>query len=287
MPYSKPSEAPDYVPVGKKAQWVAVFNSVYKKAKADGKSDADAEASAFAQANGVAGPNANSLSSQIEMRHSGKREVRMTAHAEIRARKTEQRPMLLEGYAAMFDVATTIRDWLGEFTEVIKRGCFSRCLAAGADVRALFNHDMNCVLGRRQNTTLRLAEDDNGLHFEIYLPDTQTARDVHALVTRGDVSQCSFSFEAMGQNWIEGKDVDGHDTLTRELTDVELYDISPVTFPAYPDTGVDARSLWPNGEPASVLDRPNAQIAKISLDDIGRQLAAIGIAAHTEFSKSR
>jgi HK97 family phage prohead protease len=290
MPYSKPSEAPDYVPDGKKAQWVAVFNSAWKKAKADGKSDDDAEASAFAQANGVAGPNAKSLSAQIEMRHSVNREVRMTARAEIRARKTDKGPMQLEGYAAMFGVPIVIRDWLGEFTEVVNSGCFSRCLEAGTDVRALFNHDVNCVLGRSQNNTLRLSEDQNGLHFEIDLPDTQVARDVHTLVMRGDISQCSITFEVIekeGQKWIEGKDADGNDTLRRELIDVKLYDISPVTFPACPETGVDARSLWPEGEPESVLHRADARMAKTSLDDIARKLRAIKIATETEFSRTR
>ncbi len=123
------------------------------------------------------------------------------------------------------------------------------------DVRCLFNHNPDAVLGRTKAGTLRLSEDRTGLYFDCDLPDTQAGRDVRESVTRGDVDQCSFGFVVQGQNWREEKDGGGGTQAIRELTDVDLFDVSPVTYPAYPQTSVSARLLWPEGEPAEVRKR--------------------------------
>ncbi len=177
---------------------------------------------------------------------SQQREIRISVNAQVRAK--DDGKLGIEGYGAVFN---EIYD-NGWFKETIKPGAFSRALRESQDVRCLMNHDANLVLGRSKSATLELKEDQKGLHFSCDLPDTQAARDLHQLVKRGDVDQCSFSFRAMAQTWRDEKDADGHWTTTRELTDVDLYDVGPVTFPAYTGTSVGVRSLFPEGVPAEV-----------------------------------
>ncbi len=143
----------------------------------------------------------------------------------------------LSGYAAVFN-SRSVKLW--DFYEVIKPGAFKRALANGADVRALLNHDANFVFGRTKSGTLALAEDETGLRADITPPDAQWARDQMESVKRGDVDQMSFAFRVMpgGDTW----QMDGND-LVRELTDVELFDVSVVTYPAYPETTVAVRSI--------------------------------------------
>jgi uncharacterized protein len=179
-----------------------------------------------------------------------KREFRVMSAGELRAQpKEENKPPVIEGYAAVFDQAS---EDLGWFRETIKPGAFSRSLKEGADVRCLMNHNEDNVLGRTKSGTLEVSEDQKGLKFRCELPDTQTGRDLHQLVTRGDVDQCSFGFVVRTQNWLETKNADGSVDVMRELTDVDLFDVGPVTFPAYPQTSVNARALWPDGLPVEV-----------------------------------
>lgn len=155
----------------------------------------------------------------------------------------------ITGYAAVFK---QLSEDLGGFREMVMPGAFDRCLRGGPDVRCLFNHDPNVVLGRTKSGTLRLSADGNGLKFNCDIPDTQAGRDVRESIRRGDIDQCSFGFFVNGQNWREEKDAAGNPQTIRELTDVELLDVSPVTYAAYPQTSVSARLLWPEGEPAEV-----------------------------------
>lgn len=184
-----------------------------------------------------------------------KRERRIFPGAEIRVKKGSAKPTI-EGYAAVFDKRSVNLGW---FVEVLRRGAFTECLGGSPDVRGLFNHDPNNLLSRTMNNSLKLAEDSRGLQYEMEMADTQAARDVYSLVDRGDVTGCSFSFTIAegGQNWNDSADDRGHYVLLREVTKVgDLYDVGPVTFPAYPDTSVDARSLvsslWPQGIPEDV-----------------------------------
>ena len=138
----------------------------------------------------------------------------------------------IEGYAAVFD------EWsenLGWFKEKIRPGAFTNTLK-DADVRALFNHDANYVLGRNTADTLDLAEDDHGLHFRAQPPETQWAQDLVASMKRGDINQGSFGFFTVRDEWQEKNS-------ERELIEVELFDVSVVTYPAYPQTSISARSL--------------------------------------------
>lgn len=153
------------------------------------------------------------------------------ARLEVRAEEG-QRPQI-RGYAAVFDV---LSEDLGGFRERIARGAFAG--AENHDVRALWNHNSDYVLGRTVSGTLRLIEDETGLRVVIDPPDTQWARDALVSIQRGDVSQMSFGFIALDDTW-ETRD-DG--TLIRTLRKVRLFDVSPVTFPAYPQTSVAVRS---------------------------------------------
>jgi len=132
--------------------------------------------------------------------------------------------------------------------EVIKPGAFRRALSGeGSDVKCLLNHDVNTVLGRQQNRTLELFDTKLGLGFTCQLnPESQAHRDLYASVQRGDINECSFGFNASpdGEEWKNVTDSRGKSYVRRTLTDVELYDVSVVTHPAYPNsaTMVQARS---------------------------------------------
>lgn len=146
-------------------------------------------------------------------------------------------PITLRGYAAKFDVMS---ENLGGFREQIAPGAFADVLKD--DVRALFNHDANQVLGRTTAGTLRIAQDSTGLYYEVDLPDTQAARDLATSIERGDVSQSSFAFRVApnGDSWDENED----GVIIRTITKfARLYDVSPVTYPAYPDATIGMRSL--------------------------------------------
>jgi len=140
---------------------------------------------------------------------------------------------VLKGYAAVFNKWADI----GPFKERISPGAFSKTIQE-ADVRALFNHDRNFVLGRSKAGTLRLEEDKRGLKVEIDPPDTQWARDLTESIKRGDVNQMSFSFRVP-------KNKETWDGDKRTIHEANLFDVSPVTFPAYKQTTISARSMFP------------------------------------------
>jgi HK97 family phage prohead protease len=163
----------------------------------------------------------------------GTREYRYIPAQELR---TEQEGTIIKGYAAVFNKWS---EDLGGFREIIRPGAFTKTLKDGADVRALQNHESNYVLGRTKSQTLLLEEDDKGLAVEIHPPDTQYARDLIINIDRGDVDQMSFGFETIKDRWgrEEGRN-------TRELLEVKLFDVSIVTYPAYPQTVVQVRELF-------------------------------------------
>lgn len=160
-------------------------------------------------------------------------ERRTVALVEFRLDEPEGMRPKMAGHAAVFD---ELSEEIFGFKEKIRPGAFARTIQQ-ADVRALWNHDANFVLGRSKSGTLRLAEDARGLAVEIDPPKTQWARDLLVTMRRGDVDQMSFGFRVIRESWegTAGEPV-------RVLEEVELFDVSPVTFPAYPQTDVSARS---------------------------------------------
>ncbi|MEQ6855290.1 HK97 family phage prohead protease [Lysinibacillus capsici] len=145
---------------------------------------------------------------------------------------------VIEGYAAVFNSPTDI--W-GMFTEIIAPGAFADAIASNDDIRALFNHDWNNVLGRTKSGTLRLSEDARGLKFEVDLPNTTLARDLSESLKRGDISQCSFGFVPTSETWDYEPEIP-----VRTINTVELHEISVVSIPAYEDTEVSLRSKEAN-----------------------------------------
>lgn len=142
------------------------------------------------------------------------------------------------GHAAVFD---TVGDG-GWFREKIAAGAFVKSIGQD-DVRALFNHDANFVLGRNKAGTLFMREDEKGLWVEIDPPDTQYARDLKVSIARGDITQMSFGFEIISEERQKGE---GNESDLFILREVKLWDVSPVTFPFYQqtDVSVHSREAW-------------------------------------------
>lgn len=141
----------------------------------------------------------------------------------------------ITGYAARFN---ELSDDLGGFREKIAPGAFKNTIKQD-DIRALFNHDPNYVLGRTLAGTLNLYEDKKGLRMEVSVPETTWAKDLTVSIERGDISQQSFGFNTLRDEW----DETNKDDIQRTLREVRLFDVGPVTYPAYPQTSVQMRSL--------------------------------------------
>lgn len=140
----------------------------------------------------------------------------------------------LDGYAAMFN---SISEDLGWFHEILEPGCFTECLrASDLETVALFNHNPDLVLARYPGT-LRLKEDAIGLWSEMDLVDTQCGRDCRTNVEARNVYQMSFAFTVDEADWIMK---DGQE-IRRVVKVRKLYDVSPVTYPAYSATSINAR----------------------------------------------
>jgi HK97 family phage prohead protease len=137
------------------------------------------------------------------------------------------------GYGAVFNSETVIGN---EFREQIAPGAFAKALKG--DIRSFFNHDSAMILGRTKSGTLRVWEDDRGLRYEVDLPDTQAGRDLAVSMERGDVDGSSFSFRVTKQSWDESRDMP-----LRTIEEMELFEVGPVTMPAYDDATVALRSL--------------------------------------------
>lgn len=188
------------------------------------------------------------------------RELRYVAAAELRAFDPDpgqdtgddaQRD--IGGYAAVFNSPTVIA---GYFREQVAPGAFSAAIK-NCDVRALFNHDANFVIGRNTAKTLQLSEDDKGLLWRASPPPTQWARDLAASIKRGDISGCSFSFIPTVEEW----DYSGAMPL-RTVQECDLWDVSAVTYPAYDDTTVALRTLEQHrAAPAGLSAATRAEIA--------------------------
>lgn len=184
-----------------------------------------------------------------------------TFDVDMRMEQREDGKRTMSGHAAVFNTQTDlgwgIREQIapGAFTESIKED----------DVRALFNHDANYVLGRNKAGTLTMREDEKGLAVEIDPPDTQFAKDLTVLMERGDITQMSFAFQVIKQSWEEKEDYD-----LRTLEKVRLWDVSPVTYPAYTQTdiAVNCRDAWKseNKQPEPEYDPWREHIERDRID---------------------
>lgn len=199
------------------------------------------------------------------------------------------------GYASVFDEWTTLYE--GRYytwREIIRPGAFTNALKEGQDVRSLFNHDPNFVLGRTRSGTLALSQDATGLLSRTDAPDTQTIRDlVIGPIERGDVTGMSFAFCPRSSDQVvttegpEGtfvQDRGGIRITVRyegdrrfedwEVLDADLFDVSPVTYPAYEgtDCSMSARSIPDLAALIAEHDRPHRRTPR--LDECRRALDA-------------
>lgn len=179
------------------------------------------------------------------LKPAGETERRIYAAGGMEVRAAEGEAPKLVGYAAVFG---ELSENLGGFREKIAPGAFAKSL--GGDVRALFNHDSNLILGRTKSKTLTIREDQRGLWVEITPPDTAAARDLVESIRRGDVDQMSFGFRTVKDDWEETDKGD----IVRTLIEVNVFDVSPVVFPAYPTTEIGLRSLeqWRTANPPAM-----------------------------------
>lgn len=149
----------------------------------------------------------------------------------------DDKPATIEGMAALYNNVTRIGNW---FDEEILPGAFDDVM--NDDVRCLFNHNPNFVLARSVDGkgTLSLTLTPEGLKYSYETPNRSYARDLEDAIDSGDVSGSSFSFRIKEQKWIQRED----DLELRQIVKFDvLYDVAPVTFPAYPDASVGKRSL--------------------------------------------
>jgi HK97 family phage prohead protease len=134
------------------------------------------------------------------------------------------------------------------FKEIVRKGTFTETIKLD-DIRALFNHDPNFVLGRNKAGTLELEEDEIGLRVVITPPDTSWANDLIKNLRRGDISQMSIGFIVLEDTWGTQDGID-----IREIKKVQLFDVSIVTYPAYTQTDVGVRAMESYKDYRSKLD---------------------------------
>lgn len=165
----------------------------------------------------------------------------------------------IQGYAAVFGSRSLD---LGGFTEEIAHGAFTKTLGE-ADVRALFNHDKNYVIGRNKAGTLRMAEDSRGLEIAADLPDTTWAKDLRVSMERGDINQMSFGFRTIRDDWPQ--------PTHRILREVALFDVSVVTYPAYPATTAEVRDWAAFVQAFDAGELPAAELRALA-DELAKRL---------------
>ncbi len=164
---------------------------------------------------------------------------------EVRADGEDPAARTLVGHAAVFDRMSEELGFAGlSFRERVRRGAFRRALDEDQDVRFLIEHDPRWPLARTRSGTLELSEDPRGLLTTARIDTRQTyAADLVIAIERRDVDQMSFGFTVAEDEWLERTHDDGTVEIVRDVVLVQrLYDVSAVTFPAYPQTDIAARS---------------------------------------------
>lgn len=159
----------------------------------------------------------------------------------VEVRTTSDGKVHVRGHAAVFDTPTMIGPPGIGFEERIAPGAFKKTIADGADVRFLFNHNPDLVLARSKSGTLSLVEDRVGLAVGADLAPTSVGRDLAILLERGDVSQMSFGFQVVKDQWETTTRADGSEVEVRTILEARLFDVSAVTYPAYDETDLAIR----------------------------------------------
>ena len=160
---------------------------------------------------------------------------------EFKTRESEDGKLTVIGRAILYEQETVL--WSGgsyEEREIIKQGAAAETIQLD-DIRALWNHMTYIVLGRNKAGTLRLVDAEGGVDVEIDCPNTEEGRSKYESIKRGDVTQMSFGFDDL--EVIERVIREGDKKIyIREVVKLKLWEVSPVTFPAYENTSIEARS---------------------------------------------
>jgi uncharacterized protein len=198
--------------------------------------------------------------------------------------RTNESKFQISGIAAAYN---SLSQNLGGYREKISPGAFSRSLRVGADVKCLVNHDPSQLLGRTKSGTLVLSDSPEGLRFTVQLDRTNTDHvNTYAAIKRGDMDQCSFAFTvpAGGDTWDDSDGSDPKVMAIRTLRDVDLMDVSAVTYPAYEGTSVGARAAK---TAATKSKRFGSHITVEAADGLRKhQCAVIGEAIRAEDSRA-
>lgn len=174
--------------------------------------------------------------------------------AEVRADGDKR---TLDGYAAVFNTEAII--W-GLWREEVAPGAYRKTLSEN-DIRALWNHDTNIVLGRNKAGTLELREDDHGLYTRILPPDNEWGRPVLDAVQRGDVTGMSIAFRVVKESWWHPPE-GSKELPKRTIREAKLYEVSPVTFPAFESTSISARSVTLERSEDELIEEAREILAK-------------------------
>lgn len=172
-----------------------------------------------------------------------RRTMKVTApDVEERAEMEAEQPMIVEGYAVIYDQPQTYQFGDETYTETIKRGALD-----GADMRRTvmrYNHDDSVfALARTKNGSLQMMSDDYGLKIRAELIDTQSNRDVYKMIRSGLIDEMSFAFTVAkgGDTWTYSDD---YKTVTRDITGIDVvYDVSAVDTGFYENTSIYARAF--------------------------------------------
>lgn len=182
-------------------------------------------------------------------------------NSEVFARRVDGKPNI-SGYAAKFD---RFSEDLGGYRTVIAKGAFDKVILS-ADCRFLINHDENLLMGRTSSGTLRLSIDADGLYFDGDPPDSDLSRHYMAAIERGDMDGCSFSCDVEEDRW----DFSGDPPVRTLVMLGNLYDVGPVTYPAFRDTSVTVSHALEQARAAMMV--------KILRPQLGLGMMRLGIA---------
>jgi len=184
------------------------------------------------------------------MPHAHERRFLSVATCPVRVEKRADDKTTIGGYASVFwlpDDPGTQFQLYSDLVERVMPTAFDRALREAQDVRCLRNHNPDMLLGRTLSGTCTLKTDTRGLMYECVPGDTSVARDTLDMITRGDMTGSSFSFSVVKQMFAEEGDTD-----VREVHDVDLYDVSPVTYPAYEASTCDMRAALLGDDPERI-----------------------------------
>lgn len=180
----------------------------------------------------------------VQKKMTDTKEIRKVQVNKLEVRTLEDsESRVVGGYVNKFNQQSELMTdyWGDEFIEVMSESAFNKTLETKSQ-KALWNHNTDLVLGSVAAGTLNLFTDGVGLRCEITLPNTTWGNDAYESIQRGDVDGMSFGFRCVEDMWSK-TEYEGREIYKRTILEVELFEVSPCVFPAYPDSQINCRSL--------------------------------------------